>query len=202
MRSFFHRIAPTGNEPFWLIAGLGNPGRKHESNWHNCGFMVLDILAGRHQISVDRLRHQGLVGQGRVAGRKSILLKPLTYMNLSGDAVAMALAYYKVLPARCLVIYDDVDLSVGQIRIRESGGAGSHNGMRSVIDRLDREDFPRIRVGIGPKPEAWDIADYVLSDIPASQRELMDETLNKAADAVEMLLGEELEKAMNYFNRR
>ena len=164
--------------------------------------MVLDILAGRHQISVDRLRHKGLVGQGRVAGRKSILLKPLTYMNLSGDAVAMALAYYKVLPARCLVIYDDVDLSVGQIRIRESGGAGSHNGMRSVIDRLDREDFPRIRVGIGPKPEAWDIADYVLSDIPASQRELMDETLNKAADAVEMLLGEELEKAMNYFNRR
>ncbi|NLK89020.1 MAG: aminoacyl-tRNA hydrolase [Clostridiaceae bacterium] len=202
MRSFFHRIAPTGNEPFWLIAGLGNPGRKHESNWHNCGFMVLDILAGRHQIPVDRLRHKGLTGQGRIAGRKSVLLKPLTYMNLSGDAVAAAVAYYKVLPACCLVIYDDVDIPVGQIRIRESGGAGSHNGMRSVIDRLGREDFPRIRLGIGPKPEAWDIADYVLSDIPALQRELMAKTLNKAADAVEMLLGEGLEKTMNYFNRR
>lgn len=202
MRSFFHRIAPTGNEPFWLIAGLGNPGRKHESNWHNCGFMVLDILAGRHQIPVDRLRHKGLTGQGRIADRKSVLLKPLTYMNLSGDAVAAAVAYYKVLPACCLVIYDDVDIPVGQIRIRESGGAGSHNGMRSVIDRLGREDFPRIRLGIGPKPEAWDIADYVLSDIPALQRELMAKTLNKAADAVEMLLGEGLEKTMNYFNRR
>ena len=161
------------NENFWLIAGLGNPGRKYELNWHNCGFMVLEILAQRHKIDVTRIRCKGLMGQGKIAGQKSLLLKPSTYMNLSGESIRDALAYYKIPAEQGLVIYDDVDIPAGQVRIRESGGSGTHNGMRSIIGQLGRDDFPRIRIGIGPQPAQWDIADYVLSDIPEIQREMM-----------------------------
>lgn len=189
-------------ENFWLIAGLGNPGRKYELNWHNCGYMVLDILARRHKINIDRIRFKGLLGQGRIAGEKCLMLKPSTYMNLSGEAIAEAMDYHKIPTARCLVIYDDVDIPAGQVRIREAGGSGTHNGMRSIIGRLGRDDFPRIRVGIGPKPEQWDIADYVLSDIPPARRELMQQILDNAADAAETILKDGLDRAMNIFNRK
>lgn len=190
------------DETLWLIAGLGNPGRKYELNWHNSGFMALEILAQRHKIDVSRIRCKGLMGQGRIGGQKCHLLKPSTYMNLSGESLREALAYFKIPPANCLVLYDDIDIPLGQIRIRESGGAGTHNGMRSIIGQLGREDFPRIRIGIGPQPDKWDIADYVLSDIPADQRELFWQALNKAADAVEMTLRDGLAQAMNQFNRK
>jgi peptidyl-tRNA hydrolase, PTH1 family len=186
----------------WLIAGLGNPGRNYEHNWHNSGFMVLGILAERHHITINKRRCHGLIGQGLVCGQKCILLKPATYMNLSGQSVQAALSYYKIPVANCLLIYDDVDVLAGQIRIRESGGPGTHNGMRSVIGQLGREDFPRIRVGIGPQPEHADIIDYVLSDIPADLREPFQQALNRAADAVETILAEGPAKAMNLFNRR
>jgi PTH1 family peptidyl-tRNA hydrolase len=186
----------------WLIAGLGNPGHPYENNWHNSGFKVLDILSRRHNISVSRRRSRGLVGQGQIASQKCLLLKPTTYMNLSGEAVRAALAYYKISPEACLVIYADIDIPVGQIRIRESGGAGTHNGMRSVTGSLGREDFPRVRIGIGPQPEYLDIAAYVLTDVPADCLDLYGQSLDKAADAVETILGEGLARAMNLFNRK
>lgn len=186
----------------WLIVGLGNPGRQYEMNWHNSGYMALEILSQRHKIAVSRIRCKGLLGQGAINGSKCLLLRPTTYMNLSGESVQEALAYYKIPPANCLVLYDDVDIAVGQIRIRESGGAGTHNGMRSIVGQLGTVEFPRVRIGIGPQPEQWDIADYVLSDIPADTRESFWQALNKAADAVELILRDGLGSAMNRYNRK
>lgn len=186
----------------WLIIGLGNPGRKYELNWHNSGFMALEILAQRHKIDVSRIRFKGLLGQGTISGQKCLLLKPSTYMNLSGESMREAMTYFKIPAANCLVLYDDVDIPIGQIRIRENGGAGTHNGMRSIVGLLGSEDFPRVRIGIGPQPTQWDIAEYVLSDIPAELREDFWQALNKAADAVEMTLRDSLAQAMNQFNRK
>ncbi|HBP38113.1 MAG TPA: aminoacyl-tRNA hydrolase [Clostridiales bacterium] len=186
----------------WLIAGLGNPGRQYEMNWHNSGSMALEILARRHKIPVTRIRCQGLLGQGTIKDQKCFLLRPITYMNRSGDSVRETLAYYKIPPENCLVLYDDVDLPVGQIRIRESGGAGTHNGMRSVTGSLGSENFPRVRIGIGPQPDDRDIADYVLSDVPVDLRDSFLQVLNKAADAVEVILQEGLAPAMNLYNRK
>lgn len=186
----------------WLIIGLGNPGRKYELNWHNSGFMALEILAQRHKIDVSRIRFKGLLGQGTIGGQKCLLLKPSTYMNLSGESMREAMTFFKIPPANCLVLYDDVDIPIGQIRIRENGGAGTHNGMRSIVGMLGSDNFPRIRIGIGPQPAQWDIADYVLSDIPADRREEFWQALNKAADAVEMTLRDSLAQAMNQFNRK
>ncbi len=190
------------DETTWLIVGLGNPGRKYEFNWHNCGFMAVEILSQRHKIEVNKIRCKGLIGQGKIGGRKCLLLKPSTYMNLSGESVREALAYFKIPAAQCLVIFDDVDIPLGQIRIRETGSAGTHNGMRSIIGQLGLDQFPRVRIGIGPKPEQWDIADYVLSDIGTDQRETLWQALNNAADAVEMTLKEGLDQAMKQFNRK
>jgi peptidyl-tRNA hydrolase, PTH1 family len=189
-------------QAIWLVTGLGNPGRKYENNWHNSGYKVLEILARRHRIEISRRRCHGLIGQGLIAGQKCLLLKPVTYMNLSGESVRAALAYYKIDPAACLVIFDDVDIPVGQVRIREFGSAGTHNGMRSIVGLLGRDDLPRIRIGIGPQPEQWDIADYVLADVPQECLELYRQTLEKAADAAEMIIGEGLARAMNQFNRK
>lgn len=190
------------HETQWLIVGLGNPGRQYALNWHNSGFMALEILAQRHKIDVSRIRCKGLMGQGRIGGQKCLLLRPSTFMNLSGESIRDALAYYKIPTANCLVLFDDVDIPLGQIRIRESGGAGTHNGMRSIIGQLGREDFPRIRIGIGPQPPHWDIADYVLSDVPDASREQFWQALNLAADAVETVLRDSVAQAMNLFNRK
>jgi peptidyl-tRNA hydrolase, PTH1 family len=186
----------------WLIVGLGNPGRQYELNWHNSGYRVLEILAQRHKIAINRSRCKGRMGQGSIGGRKCLLLKPETFMNLSGQSVQAALAYYKITASRCLVVYDDVDIAVGQVRIRERGGSGTHNGMRSIVGDLGCEDFPRVRVGIGPQPEQWDIADYVLSDVPEASRDEFGQALIRAADAVTMIIEDGLDKAMNLFNRK
>lgn len=195
-------IRDSGTGPdLWLVAGLGNPGRQYEKNWHNCGFMVLEILSQRHHIDINRIRFKGLAGQGSVGGQKVILLKPTTYMNLSGESLREAMAFYKIPPERTLVIYDDLDLPVGQVRMRPGGGSGTHNGMRSIIRLLGRQDFPRVRIGIGPLPANWELANYVLSDVPASQQATFFEALNLAADAVELTVREGLETAMNRTNR-
>ena len=185
----------------WLIAGLGNPGRKYELNWHNSGFQALDILARRNRLTVDRIRFHGLIGQGKISEDRVILLKPATYMNRSGDAIREAAAYYKIDPSHCLVLYDDVDISLGQIRIREAGGPGTHNGMRSIVASLCGENFPRIRIGIGPQPEQWDIADFVLSDVPDHEKETWLQSATRAAEAVEAICRDGLQPAMNQFNR-
>jgi PTH1 family peptidyl-tRNA hydrolase len=186
----------------WLIAGLGNPGNRYAATWHNSGYQVIDLLATRHRQAVNRIRFSALTAKMKLAGTPCLLLKPLTYMNLSGEALQAAVRYYKIGLDRCLVIYDDIDLDLGQIRIRESGGPGSHNGMKSIIQHLADEAFPRIRIGIGPKPMAWDLADYVLSDIPADTNPLWQQTLTRAADAVELVIRAGTAAAMNQFNRR
>lgn len=184
----------------WLVAGLGNPGAKYEMNWHNCGYMVLDLLSLRHKIKINRVRFKSLAGRGKIGQAGCLLLKPTTYMNLSGEAVQAALAWHKMEPGRCLVIYDDIDLPFGQIRIRSGGGPGTHNGMRSITSQLGRNDFPRLRIGIGPKPVDRDIADYVLSDVPAARRDDFSKVISYAADAVEILVNQGLELAMSRYN--
>lgn len=189
-------------QELWLVAGLGNPGRQYEKTWHNCGYLVLEVLSQRHQIPLNKIRFKGLTGQGTIAGRKVILLQPTTYMNLSGESVREAMAFYKIPPQRTLVIYDDLDLPACQIRMRPSGGAGTHNGMRSIIGQLGRQDFPRVRVGIGPLPANWELVSYVLSDIPQDQQKEMFEAFSRAADAVEKTLRDGIEAAMNQANQK
>lgn len=190
------------NGILWLIAGLGNPGRKYEQNWHNSGFRALDILAARNHLTVDRIRFQGMVGQGKIGADRCILLKPTTYMNRSGSSIREAAAFFKIDLPHCLVLYDDVDIPLGQIRIREAGGPGTHNGMRSIVSSLGGENFPRIRIGIGPQPEQWDIADFVLSDVPDVEKEISLQAVVRAAEAVESICRDGLQAAMNQFNRR
>lgn len=185
----------------YLIAGLGNPGPKYDGTRHNMGFDVVTELISRHSIPSDGIAMKALYGKGLVNGQKVMLMKPLTYMNLSGEAVQQFVHYYKVDPAEELIlIYDDIDLEPGQIRIRQKGSAGSHNGMKSVISCLGTTSFTRVRVGVGAKPEGWDLADYVLSRPGTEERKLIDEAVGWAADAVEMIVSGETEKAMSLYN--
>ena len=163
----------------YIIAGLGNPGLRYANTHHNIGFIVLDMLADKLGIDVNKSKHKALIGEGTFAGEKIVLAKPQTYMNLSWESILDLKNWYKVEDSRIIIIYDDIDLDIGVLRIRPSGSAGTHNGMRSIIYQLKSQDFPRVRVGIGRPPEGWDLKDYVLStlrddDIPklkeASQR--------------------------------
>jgi PTH1 family peptidyl-tRNA hydrolase len=188
-----------GEDP-WLVVGLGNPGAKYERTWHNAGFMAVEILSQRHRIAVDRIKFKGLYGQGALEGGRIVLLKPGTYMNLSGESVQEAAAFFKIPMERVVVLVDDVDLPRGQVRIRPAGGPGTQKGMKSVVERLGTEGFPRVRIGIGPVPEHWDIADFVLSEIPESERTTMYEALSRAADAVAAMVKAGVADAMNRFN--
>ena len=174
----------------WLIAGLGNPGSQYTYNWHNCGFMALDVLSQRNKIAVDRTKFRGECGQGAIGGEKVLLLRPGTYMNLSGESVREAMAFYKIPPERLLVLYDDIDIPKGTIRMRRSGGPGTHNGMKSVITCVGSQAFPRIRIGCGPVPEHYDLADFVLSDIRKEEQETMFSAFVSAAEAAESLIRE------------
>ena len=184
----------------WIVAGLGNPGTRYEATWHNAGFLALEVLSQRTGIRTDRIRFQGLSGQGTLGGNRVVLLKPSTFMNRSGQSIRDALAWHKVPPERLVVVYDDIDLPCGTLRIRPSGGPGTHNGMRSIVETLGTESFPRVRIGIGPVPERWDLADYVLSPIPGDRREILFQSLVRAAQAVETLVVEGLAAAMNKYN--
>ncbi len=184
----------------YLIAGLGNPGPKYDRSWHNCGFMVLEILAERHHFSLHKIKFKGLTAELNLFGKKVIFLTPQTFMNNSGESIRQAVEYYHLPLEHVLVIYDDIDVEAGLIRIRPWGGAGSHNGMKSVIEQLGADRFPRIRVGIGPKPERMDVIDFVLQKIPEVRQKAAFEGLSKAADAVEIYLRETLDLAMNRLN--
>lgn len=186
----------------WLIAGLGNPGINYEKTWHNSGYQALDNLALRRHLTLDRIRFRALTAETQIEGQPCLLLKPLTYMNLSGEAVSAAARYYQIPPERILVIYDDIDLPCGIIRIRQSGGPGTHNGMRSVISCLNTQSFPRIRIGIGPKPDAWDLADFVLSKVQPELNESWSAAVDQAVAAVELTLKEGVSSAMAAYNRR
>ena len=186
----------------YVIAGLGNPGREYEGTRHNVGFMTLDALADKYNIDVREKAFKGLIGKGMIEGNKVILVKPQTYMNLSGECIRQVMDYYKVDPSEFIVIYDDISLVPGGIRIRKKGSAGGHNGIKNIIAHLDTTVFPRIKVGVGEKPKNYDLADYVLGHFSKQERELMEEGYEHASDAVEQIVQGEIEAAMNVFNKK
>ena len=187
----------------YIIAGLGNPTLQYEGTRHNVGFDVIDTLADKYNISVDARKSSAFIGKGMIEGQKVILVKPQTYMNLSGESIRGLVDYYKIdVEHELLVIYDDISLDVGQLRIRKKGSAGGHNGIKNIIANLGTQNFPRIKVWVGEKPKKYDLADYVLSHFSKAERELMEEGYQKAVKAVEMLLDGEMEAAMNEYNRK
>jgi len=185
----------------WLVVGLGNPGDKYENTRHNAGFMAIDQLADRGDFPVQRLKFHALTHQAVVSGQGVLVMKPTTYMNLSGDAVAEAAAFYQVSPDHILVLCDDVSLPVGKLRIRTSGSAGGHNGLKHIIQRLGTDQFPRVKIGVGGKPHPdYDMADWVLGKFVGPDKATMDEATLRAAQAVECYLKDGPQKAMNQFN--
>lgn len=185
----------------WLVVGLGNPGDKYENTRHNAGFMAIDQLADRGDFPVQRLKFHALTHQATISGQGVLVMKPTTYMNLSGDAVAEAAAFYKVSEEHILVLCDDVSLPLGKLRIRTSGSAGGHNGLKSIIQRLGTDKFPRVKIGVGGKPHPdYDMADWVLGKFVGPDKTAMDEATLRAAQAVECYLKDGPQKAMNQFN--
>ena len=186
----------------YIIAGLGNPTKEYDKTRHNVGFEVIDKLADRYDIDVSERKHRAFCGRGVIEGQKVLLVKPQTFMNLSGESLRSVLDYYKVLPEELIVIYDDISLPPGQLRIRLKGSAGGHNGIKNIIAHLGTQEFPRIKVGVGEKPPRMDLKDYVLSRFSKGEQELMDEAFQEAAQAVVMMLGEGADRAMNHFNTK
>lgn len=187
----------------FIIVGLGNPSKEYEGTRHNAGFEVIDRIADKYNISVDTKKHRALIGKGIIGGQKVILAKPQTFMNLSGESVRSLLDYYKVDEEReFIVIYDDISLDNGQIRIRAKGSAGGHNGIKNIIAHLGGQVFPRVKVGVGEKPSKYDLADYVLGHFSKEEQVLMDEGYAHAVHAVEMILEGDISAAMNEYNRK
>ena len=184
----------------YLIVGLGNPGPEYENTRHNLGFRVINELASRLGLKSLRSKHQSFIGEGEIAGHKVLLAEPQTFMNNSGAAVRELMSWYKIEAKNLIVIYDDVDLEVGQIRLREKGSAGGHHGIESLIAHVGTTEFARIRIGISRPSLTGDVADYVLQKIPPAQREPLDEAVLTAADAVTSIITDGLAVAMNRFN--
>ena len=185
-----------------IIAGLGNPGREYSGSRHNAGFASLDALAEKLGIRIEEKKFKGLCGKGMIGGDKVLLLKPQTYMNASGESVREAADFYKVDPEDILVIFDDISLEPGNLRIRAKGSAGGHNGIKSIIAHLGSQNFPRIKVGVGDKPKDMDLAAHVLGHFSREDAAIMQEAYQEAAEAAVMLLSEGIEPAMNRYNAR
>jgi len=183
-----------------IIAGLGNPGREYAPTRHNVGFDTIDVLANKYNIKMNKLKFKGVVGEGIVYGQKVLLLKPCTYMNNSGVSVREAVQFYKVELKDLLVVYDDIDIQFGTIRIRQKGSGGSHNGMKSIIYHLGEDTFPRIKIGIGKKPENYDLADFVLSKFTTDERKVINQTISNAALAADSFIKDGIDYCMNNFN--
>lgn len=187
----------------FIIAGLGNPSDKYEGTRHNIGFEVIDALSEKYDIPVETKKHRALIGKGMIAGQKVILAKPQTYMNLSGESIRSLADFYKIdVTEELIVIFDDVSLDVGQIRIRAKGSAGGHNGVKNIIAHLGTQVFCRIKVGVGEKPKGRDLADHVLGKIGKADREQVGESIENAVKAAVMMLSGETAAAMNEFNRK
>lgn len=183
------------------MAGLGNPGEQYEYTRHNAGFLVADALGDKGDFPIQKLKYHALTNTAEIGGQGVLVMKPTTFMNLSGEAVGEAARFYKIPADHVLVISDDVDLPLGKLRIRRSGSAGGHNGLKSIIQHLGTDQFPRLRVGVGGKPNPdYDMADWVLSKVTGEDRKLLDETVKRAADAVECILKNGVEQAMNKYN--
>lgn len=185
-----------------IIAGLGNPTKQYEGTRHNVGFETIDRIAAENGIAVETRKHKALCGMGYMDGEKVILAKPQTFMNLSGESIRALVDFYKVEPENIIIIYDDISLDVGQLRIREKGSAGGHNGIKNIIAHLGTQEFPRIKVGVGEKPQGWDLADYVLGRYNAEDRKMIDAAQKDAADAVKLMVAGDVKTAMNRYNTK
>ena len=185
----------------YLLVGLGNPEPKYSKNLRNLGFMAIDIVAEKLGASFNKKAFLGLSALTSINGEKVLLLKPQTYMNLSGNSVQMAMAFYKIPPQNLLVFYDDLDIEIGSLRIREKGSAGTHNGMRDIVNKISSQDFKRVRIGTKPRNDSRDIVDYVLSDVKKEDEQTFKEVLNRASDAGVMFAsGKSLDEIMRKFN--
>ena len=187
----------------FIIAGLGNPDEKYQGTRHNVGFDVVDRLAEKYQIAIDTKKHRALIGKGVIEGQKVLLVKPQTYMNLSGESIRSLVEYYKIDPEEeLLVIYDDISLEVGQHRIRRKGSAGGHNGLKSIINHLGSMDFPRVKIGVGEKPKGYDLADYVLGHFTKQEQAIFAERFDEVYDAVQLIVMGDITEAMNRHNKK
>ena len=184
----------------YVIVGLGNPGKEYADTRHNMGYKAIDVLSSDENIEIRRNKFHSLIGQGRIAGKKVVLVKPETYMNRSGIAVREAAMYFNVAPENLIVIYDDIDLPSGSIRIRKSGGAGTHNGMKSVVEQLGTKDFVRIRIGVGAAEAGEDLVNRVIGEVPKAERELLQKAAAEAAAAVKDIITIGVDNAMNRHN--
>ena len=184
----------------YVIVGLGNPGKEYAETRHNMGYKAIDVLSSDENIEIRRNKFHSLIGQGRIAGKKVVLVKPETYMNRSGIAVREVAMYFNVAPENLIVIYDDIDLPSGSIRIRKSGGAGTHNGMKSVVEQLGTKDFVRIRIGVGAAEAGEDLVNRVIGEVPKAERELLQKAAAEAAAAVKDIITIGVDNAMNRHN--
>lgn len=185
----------------YIIVGLGNPERKYENTRHNVGFITIDKIADKYGIDISENKFKALIGKGVIGAEKVILVKPLTYMNLSGEAVRAVADYFKVdSQTQVCVIYDDTSMEVGKLRIRKKGSAGGHNGIKSIIAHLGSDVFVRVKIGIGEKPKGYDLADYVLGQLTSEDHKLIDETALRVCDAIELLSSDDVDEAMNKYN--
>ena len=182
----------------FLIVGLGNPGKEYEGTRHNIGFAAIDYIADKYNIELNRIKFKGVFGEGLINGKKVILLKPTTYMNLSGESIREVVNFYKISNEEIIVIYDDISLEVGRIRIREKGSAGGHNGIKSIIAHLGSDIFSRIKIGVG-QPKS-DLVNHVLGKFSKEEREVLEETLKAVVDSVEVIIKTDTKEAMNRFN--
>lgn len=194
-------IKKFGGSVEYIVVGLGNPDRKYENTRHNCGWLALDYIAEKYSCRVNRIKFKSYSGECMINGKKVLMLKPTTYMNNSGQAVVEAMRFYKVPPEKVIVIFDDISLDVGRMRIRQKGSDGGQKGMRSIIYLSGSEDFPRIKIGIGAKPNPdWDLADWVLSKFSSDEQKKLRQMFENAADAVGLIVDGKIDRAMNMFN--
>lgn len=187
----------------FVIVGLGNPDKRYEKTRHNIGFDVIDALADQYNIVIKEKKHKALCGTGAIEGRKVLLVKPQTYMNLSGESVAEVMQFYKIDPeSEMLIIFDDISLAPGNIRVRKKGSAGGHNGIKSIIAHTGTQNFMRIKVGVGEKPQGWDLADHVLGRFSSEDRKKVDEAIKDAISAAVLMMQGDVDRAMNLYNAK
>ncbi len=197
---FGKRSTPLTGTVTHIVVGLGNPDRKYENTRHNAGFIALDALAEKYGVNVNRLKYKAYCAAAEIGGKKVLLMKPQTYMNNSGESVVEAMNFYKIPPENVVIIFDDISLKVGSVRVRRKGSDGGQKGMRSIIYLSGKDTFPRVKIGIGQKPEGWELADWVLSKFTELEKKSIDESAQKAAGAVELILQGDIDKAMNLYN--
>ncbi|MCX7746273.1 MAG: aminoacyl-tRNA hydrolase [Clostridia bacterium] len=189
-------------DSIYIVIGLGNPGARYEYTRHNVGFIAVDLLAQKYGIKISKIKHKAILGEGSIEGAKVVLVKPQTYMNLSGESVREVLDWYKAPIKNVIIIYDDIDLAVGKIRIRPKGSSGTHNGMRSVLYQIQTDEFPRVRIGIGKPPEGWQLADFVLSKFTQEEKRSIEEGITNGAEAASAIIKSGIESAMNKYNSK